>query len=164
MNKFMLKTLSAAALAGALSTAAVADEPQFGVGVGIAGQDSTVIKGSMTLNNNLRLEPFLGFTYYDGNNNFQVGTALELTKPISSKITGYYGGYVGLSSTDGYVPGYNNTTANTTVTNFNLGPVAGVEYAFDKQFTLGAEVRFDLGFGDVTTFGTNSSVLLRYYF
>lgn len=163
----MLKTLSAAALAGALSTAAVADEPQFGVGVGIAGQDSALIKGTITLEDNLRLEPFLGFTYQDGDNtsvtNFQIGTALEVMKPISSKITGYYGGYVGiLTSSADYT--YGNTTTSVSNTNFNLGPVAGVEYAFDKQFTLGAEVRFDLGFGDVTTFGTNSSVLLRYYF
>jgi len=163
----MLKTVSAAVLAGALSTAAVADEPQYGVGVGVAGQDSALIKGSVSLENNLRLEPFLGFTYHDGDTtsttNFQIGTALEVMKPISSAINAYYGGYAGIvtNSTDYTI---NNTTTSVSSTNLNLGPVAGVEYAFDKQFTLGAEVRFDIGFGDVTTFGTNSSVLLRYYF
>ena len=172
MNKFMLRTLSVAAVAAMLSSSAMADDQKYGVGVGVAGQNSTLLRGVVNLDNDLRLEPFFAFGYQDAdttsNSNFQVGTSVEVVKPVSTNISTYYGGYVGLTtaSVDITVPnGFGGTTTTSaSSTSFNLGPVAGVEYAFDKQFTLGAEVKFDLGFGDVTTFGTSSSVLLRYYF
>ena len=171
MNKFILKTLSVAAVAAMLSTSAMADDQKYGVGVGVAGQ-STLLRGIVNLDNDLRLEPFFAFGYQDAdttsNSNFQLGTSVEVVKSVSTNISAYYGGYVGLATTSVDITLPNGlggtTTRNTSSTNFNLGPVAGVEYAFDKQFTLGAEVQFDLGFGDVTTFGTNSSVLLRCYF
>jgi hypothetical protein len=167
MNKFVLKTLSTVALVGALSTSAVADEPQFGLGVGVAGQDSTTIRGTITLDDDMRLEPFFGFGYIDGDStsstNVSIGSALHIVKPINAKISAYYGGFAGIYSTDtDYTVGTVKTSISST--NFQLGPVAGVEYAFDKQFTLGAEVSFNLGFGDDTVIGTNSAVLLRYYF
>ena len=164
MNKFILKTLSVAAVAAMLSSSAMADDQKYGVGVGVAGQNSTLLRGVVNLDNDLRLEPFFAFGYQDAgttsNSNFQVGTSVEIVKAVSTNVSAYYGGYVGLATAS--VPnGFGDTESSTS---FNLGPVAGVEYAFDKQFTLGAEVKFDLGFGDVTTFGTSSSVLLRYYF
>jgi len=72
-------------------------------------------------------------------------------------LTAYYGGFAGIHNYD-----YGSGAASGTI--FNFGPVAGVEYALDKQFTLGAEMKFNLGFGDETVLGTDSSVLLRYYF
>jgi len=164
MNKFILKTLSVAAVAAMLSSSAMADDQKYGVGVGVAGQNNALLRGVVNLDNDLRLEPFFAFGYQDAdttsNSNFQVGTSVEIVKAVSTNVSAYYGGYVGLATAS--VPnGFGDTESSTS---FNLGPVAGVEYAFDKQFTLGAEVKFDLGFGDVTTFGTSSSVLLRYYF
>jgi hypothetical protein len=161
MNKKILKVVAASALVATFAaTTVMADEQQFGMGVGVAGTDSTTIRGTVSLDDGLRLEPFFGFTYQnpdkgDAATNVNVGTALHMTKMINSKINAYYGGFVGIARQD---------DGDNIDTIFNLGPVAGVEYAFDKQFTLGAEVRFDLGLGDNTVIGTDSSVLLRYYF
>jgi len=161
MNKIVLKTLSTVALVGALSTTAVADEPQIGIGVGVAGQNSTTLRGTVRIEDNLRLEPFFGFSYLDpdkgsSSRNLELGSALHILAPINSKIRAYYGVYVGLLNYD-----YGNSNSGTV---FNLGPVAGVEYAFDPHFTLGAEVRLNAGFGDYTTIGTDSAVLVRYYY
>jgi len=170
MNKFMSKTVSAIAVTAALSTSLMAQEPQFGVGVGVTslnnnatsqfGIGSTTIRGTVSLEDGLRLEPYLGFGYVDPDGSDSVtdislGTALHMVKPVSAKINAYYGGYVGLDSID---------SGSTSYTTFNLGPVAGVEYAFDSQFTLGAEVSVNIGFGDITSMATNSAVILRYYF
>jgi len=67
MNKFILKTVTTITLVGALSTAAVADEPQFGLGVGVAGQNSATLRGIISLENNMRVEPYFGFSYQDKN-------------------------------------------------------------------------------------------------
>ena len=160
----MLKTVATVALVGALSTAAVADEPQFGLGVGVAGQHSATLRGTISLEDNMRVEPYFGFSYQDKNpsngnseTTLDVGSALHMMQPISSVLTAYYGGFAGIHNYD-----YGSGAVSGTI--FNFGPVAGVEYALDKQFTLGAEMRFNLGFGDETAIGTESSVLLRYYF
>ena len=164
MNKIILKTVTTVVLVGTLSTAAVADETQFGLGVGVAGQNSATLRGSISLENNMRVEPYFGFSYQDKNpntNNSQttldVGSALEMMKPINSVLTAYYGGFAGIHN-------YDYGTGNNSGTIFNFGPVAGVEYALNQQFTLGAEMKFNFGFGNETVLGTSSSVLLRYYF
>ena len=152
MNKTFSKTLVAASTALMISSVAVADEQKFGVGVSV-NQDTTKIRGVINLDKTMRLEPFLGFRYNNINNNsnttLEIGTAFHLLQSINSNMNAYYGGYVGY------------TDVNSGLA---LGPVAGVEYALDPQFTLGAEVRVDIGFGDVTNIGTNSEVILRYYF
>jgi len=160
MRKFMLKTVGVALFTGILTTVAVADEPQFGLGVGVAGQNYTTLRGTISLKNNMRLEPYFGFSYQDPNGassqtTLDIGSALHIMKPINSVINMYYGGFAGIQN-------YNYGENSETILNF--GPVAGVEYAFDKQFTLGAEMRFHFGFGDATELRTESSVLLRYYF
>ena len=153
MNKTISKTLVAVSAALMISSVAVADEQKFGVGVSV-NQNTTTIRGTVNLDKTMRLEPFLGFTYDNANNNsnttLEIGTAFHLLQSINSNMNAYYGGYVG------YIDRVNSGLA--------LGPVAGVEYALDPQFTLGAEVRVDFGFGDVTNIGTNSEVILRYYF
>ncbi len=161
MKRMMFKTVSAVALVGTLSTSAVADEPQFGLGVGVAGQNSTTIRGTITLDDQLRLEPYFGFSYLnpdkgDSRTDIELGSALHIMAPINNKIRAYYGGFAGIKNHD-----YGNGDSGTVL---NLGPVAGVEYAFDPHFTLGAEVRLNAGFGDYTTIGTDSAVLLRYYY
>ncbi|WP_428738559.1 hypothetical protein [Sulfurimonas sp.] len=157
MKTNLSKLLTAVVLIGTLSTAVFADN-KFGLGVGIA-EDLPTIRATIDIDQDLRLEPFIGFSYADtdGNSGHEivVGTALHLKKSINTKLKGYYGGYIGIGNMD---------QGTTDETNFNLGPVAGVEYAFDPKFTLGAEVSLNFGFGDTTSVGTCSSVLLRYYF
>ncbi|WP_297442696.1 hypothetical protein [Sulfurimonas sp.] len=160
MKKNIAKITSAVVLATVLSTSAVASEAQqFGLGVGVTG-DATTLRGTVSLDDGLRLEPYFGFSYLSpktGNSqsDLQIGSALHMVQAINNDINAYYGGFVGIGNTDNGV---------SAVTTFNLGPVAGVEYKLDKQFTLGAEMRMNFGFGDDTVIGTNSSVLLRYYF
>ena len=156
----MIKIATAALISGTLATTAVANEMQFGLGVGVAGQNSTTLRGTISLENNMRVEPYFGFSYQDPNGassqtTLDIGSALHIMKPINGAINMYYGGFAGVRNYD-----YGGNSETT----LNFGPVAGVEYAFDKQFTLGAEMRFYLGFGDITEAGTDSSVLLRYYF
>ena len=168
MNTKILKAVAASALVATMATTpAMAEDTQFGVGVAVAGQNSTTIRGTVSLENNLRLEPYVGVSYTDNSGtsstNFALGAALHVMKPVNSKINAYFGGFAGIdTSSSDYTVG--NTTVSTSTTDFNFGPVAGVEYAFDRQFTLGAEVRAYLGFGDVTRVGTDSAVLVRYYF
>jgi len=160
MNKIVSKTLLATMAAVTFTTSATAAQPQLGLGVSVAGNNSAMIRGTVDLQNNLRLEPYLGLTYDDpsgakSTTELEVGSALHMMQPINSSLKGYYGGFVGIDT-------YDKTGNSGTIV--NLGPVAGVEYALDPQFTLGAEVRFNLGFGDQTVVNTDSSVLLRYYF
>ena len=158
MNKTISKTLVAVSAALMISTIALADGEKFGVGVSV-NQDTTKIRGTINLDKTMRLEPFLGFGYTDLNNgsksNFQIGTGFHLLQPLSSKMSAYYGGYVEYQNVDNGV---------TSSNGLGLGPVAGVEYALDEKFTLGAEVSFAFDFGDNNNFGTNSEILLRYYF
>ena len=149
----MKKALISASAVLMISSVAVADNNKLGVGVSVAGT-STTVRAPIKLDDKMRLEPFIGFEYINknssSNTNFEIGTGFHLLQAINSNINAYYGGYVG------YIDRGNS--------GLELGPVAGVEYAFNPQFTLGAEVRVDFGFGDITTIRTDSSVLLRYYF
>ena len=160
MKKNIVKVTSAVAFATLLSTGAIASEiPQLGLGVGVTG-NTTTLRGTIDLDNSLRLEPYFGFSYVNPDNtnsrtSLEIGSALHVKQVVTNKINSYYGGFVGIGSYD---------NGADTATTFNLGPVAGVEYALDKQFTLGAEVKLNIGLGDSTVFGTDSSVLLRYYF
>ena len=157
----MKKSLLSIAVATlALSTPSMVAAQDFGIGVGITGNNASVIRGDIGLDNNMRLEPYLGFGYKNpdvgsSTSTFTLGTAFHLQKSISEKVNLYYGAFIDYSSTDYGV---------TSVSSFNLGPVAGAEYAFDKHFSLGAEVAVGLGFGDATVFGTTSTALIRYYF
>ena len=158
----MRKKIQTAVLAGALFAAVgspvMADDTEVGVGASFNG-DTTELRGIVGLDDNLRLEPYLGFAYKNpdkGNSttNYTLGTSLEYEKQLHTSISGYAGGFVGIDHID---------TGNSK-TNFVFGPVAGVEYAFDPHFTLGGEVRLNVGVGDDTILSTDSSILLRYYF
>ena len=155
MKKTFSKTAVALSAALMISSVAVADDSKYGVGISLDTQRTATIRGTINVDDDMRFEPFVAFGYSDKNfggssTDFSIGTGFHWMKPINSNITAYYGGYVG----------YFDYTTSV----FALGPVAGVEYAFDPQFTLGAEVSFDFAFGDNNIFGTNSEVLLRYYF
>ncbi len=143
-------------LAGALFAE---DDTRIGAGVSVSN-DTSLIRMTLDVQKDLRLEPYFGFTYTNpdvgpSTTDMRVGVALEGLAKINGSLSGYYGGFVDLQ---------NNDNGITTTTDFNLGPVGGVEYAFDKRFTVGAELRLNFGFGDNTTVGTQSSVLVRYYF
>lgn len=155
-----IKLLLAIGITTSLSTTALAQDHKFGLGIGVAPSNSAVIRGTINLDETTRLEPFFGFSYInpdkgDSTSRVELGTAFHLLKPINPKMNAYYGAYVSYQKND---------TGNADQSLFILGPVAGVEYALDEQFTLGAEVNIGLGFGDATVFGTDSAVILRYYF
>ena len=149
----MIKNLLVSTVALAtLSTAAVAGN-DFGLAFGVSNI-SPVIKADIVLDEGMRIEPFFSFGYSSITgigSNFSIGTAFHVTDELSKNMNVYYGGYVGIA--------YANSN-----TNFTLGPVAGLEYYFDKQFSLAGEVNFDLGFGNTTNFGTNTQLIARYYF
>ena len=146
IKKLLVSTVALATL----STAAVA-ENDFGLAFGV-GNASSVIKADIVIDKGMRIEPFFSFGYTKiPGSNISIGTAFHITDELSKKMDVYYGGYVGLT----YV---------SSNTNFILGPVAGLEYHFDKQFSLGGEVDFDLGFGNTTSFGTRTQLIARYYF
>jgi hypothetical protein len=157
MKQIIKKSLLALTATTLVSTSAIAKD--IGVGVGVTS-NTTVIRADIELQDNLRLEPFLGFSYADNDNgstsNLELGTALHITDNISPSINTYYGGYAGITFYD--------TPNASSSTSFTLGPVAGVEYAFEPKFTLGAEVSVGLALGDTTAITTNSAVILRYYF
>jgi len=153
MKKRVNKAVVAFATTALLTTALTAGT--LGGGIAVTG-DTTTLRGDVVIQNGIRLEPYFGFDYTESrvnDTNFNLGVAGHLLKELTPVLTMYYGGYVGYTSDD----------AQTGAT-FNLGPVAGVEYALDPQFTLGAEVRFDMGFGDTTVMKTASAVTLRYYY
>ncbi len=161
MNNKISKLAAVVVMTNILATSAAA-EGDFGIGVSATGNNATTIRAEVKLEPNLRLEPFFGFTYVDdgiSKTNLSIGTAAHIYGSVSEKISMYYGGFVGIGYTK-----EDTGTASASNTNFNFGPVAGVEYALDPKFSVGTEVGVTLGFGDVTTFGTSTSVLLRYYF
>ena len=150
--------MAAGALLATLGTQAMAEDTQVGVAASF-NQNSSEIRGIVGLNDDLRLEPFIAFAYIspdegDSFINYTIGSTLEYTKELHTNINGYAGGFAAISHLD----------AGDGNTNFFFGPLAGVEYEFTPNFTLGGEVRFEIGVGDYTTLSTNSSILLRYYF
>lgn len=157
----MKKSLLSVAVATlALSTPSIVAAQDFGVGVGITGNNTSVVRVDIGLDSNMRLEPYVGFSSNNpdvgpSTSTFTLGTAFHLQKNVSQNVNLYYGAYVDYNSVD---VGIGSTST------FNLGPVAGAEYAFDKHFSLGAEVAVNLGFGDGSVFGTTSTALIRYYF
>lgn len=167
----MSKILAVALLSTGVATSAMA-ENQFGLGASMTGNNSGTIRGIIGLNSDMRLEPYLRLSYLDQDISSNVstettsiglGTAFHMLHPVSANIKMYYGGYLGLSYDKVKTDTNTGTTSNSN-TNLNLGPVAGVEYALDPKFTLGAEVSVDLVAGDSVGLSTNSEVLLRYYF
>ncbi len=158
MRKNFKKAVVASALLATLSTQASATDSQVGVAASF-NQNTSEIRGIVGLNDNLRLEPFIAFAYIspdegDSFTNYTVGSTLEYTKELHTNIDGYIGGFGAITHFD----------AGDGNTNFFFGPLAGVEYEFTPNFTLGGEIRFEIGVGDLTTLSTNSSILLRYYF
>lgn len=159
MKKKIQTAILRGAILAAFATPMMADDRQLGVGASF-NNDTTQIRGIIGLEDDLRLEPYLGFNYRNpdkgsSTTNYTIGTSLEYAKQLYAKINGYAGGFAGIDHIDIGVD---------DKTNFVFGPVAGVEYAFDPHFTLGGEIRLNVAVGDDTALSTDSSILLRYYF
>ena len=166
------KTLLSLCATALLSTSVIASG-DTAIGVSVAGKDTTTIITDFKITETLRLEPSLGFTQVDyedyrdestyrlkqSKTTINIGFALHSINEVSSTINLYYGGYLGYKD-------YNNDTyKSNNYSNIDLFSVAGVEYSFDPQFTLGMEVGFGVSTGDEeTTVTTQSKVTLRYYF
>ena len=149
MKKNIIKTFIA--LSSTLVLVSDVTAGDIGVAIGI-GSNSTQIRADFNINDSMRLEPFGSVRLTDlDTDKFELGLGFHMLEEIKPSISAYYGAYVG------FLDDYPNTM-------FTVGPVAGVEYAFDSQFTLGPEVRVDFACGDTTDIRTNSSALLRYYF
>ena len=159
MKKKIYTAIATGALLASLSTPIMAEDGQFGAGVSF-NDNKTELKGIINLDDGLRLEPYFGFAYNDpdggsSTTNYSIGTSLEFTKELHANINGYAGGFLGIDHGD---------TGIVSTTDFIFGPVAGVEYKLDPHFSVGGEVRLQIGVGDDTILSTDSSILLRYYF
>ncbi len=148
----------AALLATLFLSSSVNASDQIGIGAGVSS-DQAIIRADVDIDNNMRIEPYFGYIYsnpdnYSSTTSIEAGIALHIKKGISGKLKGYYGGFAGID--------YYDSISSTT--NFIVGPVGGVEYFFDPQFSFGGEIRLKFGFGDDTTLQTNSIALIRYYF
>jgi hypothetical protein len=158
MKNYLKKAALVTGMIVTLSSGATAQ--QFGVGVGITGNSSSVVSGVVGLNEEMRLAPYIAFQTQSepSSTDFRVGTAFHMLHGASEKVKLYYGAFAGVSYSQ------IDTGRKVSTTLLELGPVGGVEYALDKQFTLGAEVSLDMAFGDKTVVTTNSMALIRYYF
>ena len=167
-NKLINNTgLAIAAMLLTTSLSASDEANKFGLGIQLDTDTSYVIRGTIDLEDDMRIEPYFGFLYSDddfvSSTDFQIGAALHWTKSISDKVNMYYGAYAGYLNADAKF-GTSLTAGAADISVFHLGPVAGVEYYLADQVSLGAEVRAYVGFGDATIFSTDSNVVLRYYF
>jgi hypothetical protein len=156
IKNLMISVVSIATLVG---TTAIADDDRVGFGVSVAGDDTTKIRADFQIDDDFRLEPYVGFNYTipdegDDTYHMMVGTGAHFLKEVSNNTMAYYGGYAELIQ--------NNDGTNTD-TQFGLGPVVGVEYSFAKDFSIGAEASFKITFGDSAQLETASAVLFRYY-
>ena len=155
MKNNFVKAIATLGLISTLST--VASAADFGMAADISGNNSSQIRGIVKLDETMRLEPYFGFTYKSPDNgtshtNLQLGTAFHLLQPLSNSTKLYYGAYLDF------------TTDALQYNDFNIGPVAGVEYMFAKEFSVAGEVALNFGFGSGTKISTNTSAVLRYYF
>jgi len=158
MKNYLKKATLVVGMIVTLSSTASAQE--LGLGVGITGNSSSVISGVVGLNEDVRLAPYFSFRSESDPSSaaFRIGTAFHMLHGVSEKVKLYYGAFAGVNYS------HIDTGKKVSTTLLEVGPVGGVEYALDKQFTLGAEISLDMAFGDKTVVSTNSMALIRYYF
>ncbi|MDF1879964.1 hypothetical protein JHD50_01400 [Sulfurimonas sp. MAG313] len=129
---------------------------KIGLGVGVAGSNSALIKLPLDIDDTFRIEPEFALSSVDfgngSNDSFSIGSGFYLLNKTSEKTSVYYGGK--------FVFGDTNTGSSGSV----LSAVGGFEYYLDTKVSLGAEVSFGIGFGSISGYSTNSSVNIRYYF
>ena len=161
------KLLASTLILGVLSTTLVADGVKVGVGVALTANDAT-IRVPLDIASNLRIEPEVsyGYTSYDDGSSYimGLGAGVYLMSQPASNVNLYYGAkmgfVVGSTSYDLPTGGSKSVSDNS----FGIAPTAGFEYFLDPHVSLGGEVGFRLGFGDVTNVGLTTATTLRYYF
>jgi hypothetical protein len=156
IKKIVLSGVVATSLVG---SALMADDDKVGFGVSVAGDDTTKIRADFQIEDDFRLEPYIGFDYTipdqgDDTYTMMVGTGAHFLKEVTNDTLAYYGAYAELIQSD------DGTNSDTQ---FGLGPVVGVEYSFAKDFSIGAEASLKMTFGDSSKLETASAILFRYY-
>ena len=149
-----------------LGSAAQADATKIGLGIDIVNPAEYALRMPIDLQDNLRIEPKFGISYQDNDDTsatgFKIGTFVGLLNPVNKNVSIYYGGFLEI--------GYANTSydndliKDNSATQFGFGGAFGFEYYLDSHVSLGGEARVGIGFGDATSFGTDASALMRYYF
>ena len=165
-RKWLLKiaVLSLAALT--LSVNGFAAAPQFGLGISIT-EDGEVIHCPIKLNPNLRLEGSFGLLHYNRENSsagdidsLVLKFGAYIVQNVYEKTDIYYGGKMI------YVE---NDFGGSNRTGIGLGPAFGFEYYLTNHISVGGEA--ELVFHAARPkrrrcqeYGTDSRVILRYYF
>ncbi|MFH2065302.1 MAG: hypothetical protein ABIK15_08910 [Pseudomonadota bacterium] len=166
MDKKWLPAIAVFSLAVLFLPAAVFAAPQFGLGISIT-EDGQVIHCPIKLDQNLRLEGSLGIHSYDRENSGASDTDSIVLKfggymvrNVYEKTDIYYGGKVIYEKND---------TGNTDQNGYGIGPAFGFEYYITGHISVGGEAEVyymfhDRSGGDAKEYGTDSRVILRYYF
>ena len=152
MKKIIISTLAAATL----MVSAQAEDVSFGMGMGVSGTNTAIVKAPINIGTEFRIEPEIALRSVDAgfgsNSSFSIGSGFYMLNKTSDKTQLYYGGKV--------IFGDNVSTVFSS----EIAAVIGFEYFMDPKVSLGAEASFGFGFGDVSGYSTDSSVNLRYYF
>ncbi len=144
--------------------------PQFGLGISITdtgSESSRLLHCPVKINPNLRLEGSLGLYTYERENS-EIGDvdwiALKfgayIVQNVYEKTDIYYGGKLIYKEND---------TNGLNEDGYGIAPTFGVEYYLTNHISVGgeAEVYFmliDNNSGDAKEYGTESRLILRYYF
>lgn len=144
--------------------------PQFGLGISITdtgSESSRLIHCPVKLNPNLRLEGSLGLYTYERENT-EIGDVDWITlkfgayivQNVYEKTDIYYGGKLIYKEND---------TNGLNEDGYGIAPTFGFEYYLTNHISVGgeAEVYFmliDNNSGDAKEYGTESRLILRYYF
>lgn len=165
----MKKQLSALFLAGAAATLTLnASAADVGIGVALsttrlsdlAANSTSAIYVPIELNDQMRLEPFIGrFDIDEGGpktSRTDIGAGFFGKMKRSPNVQMYYGGRLAIVM--GEIGGVDNN-------GMRIEPAAGLEYSFDKKFSVAGEVAVFVEDLDVVdTSGTKTQIMLRYYF
>jgi hypothetical protein len=186
---------SAIVLAVSLSPIApVASAVEWGLGVGISGNEGRTIYVPIRLGN-LRIEPEVRlsrseseYTYLVSSVNnadyesktISLGTGVYWHQSIGPSLESYMGGRIAYTKYDTSTTYPNNPANNYTTdeSTFVIGPTLGAEYFFAKQFSVGLDMSLtfmkssgdlDTAAGtqqsyDSTLIQTETRAALRFYF
>jgi len=144
--------------------------PQFGLGISITdtgSEASRVIHCPIKLNPNLRLEGSLGLYTYERENT-DIGDVDWITlkfgayivQNVYEKTDIYYGGKLIYKEND---------TNGLNEDGYGIAPTFGFEYYLTNHISVGGEAELylmliDRSVGDAKEYGTESRLILRYYF
>jgi len=97
---------------------------------------------------------------------FGIGGGLEYHLPISTSVSPYLGGVVSFITNNQTITptvpnGVSATQNKITTTTFGLGAIAGVEYFFNQNLSLGAEYQFGFSTASSSSTGTQDQSTLQ---